>query len=591
MSVAVCIEKWNIHRRFALKLLLLLGTSTKWLTFGFMVTTAFMSMWVSNTATTSMMIPIGQAVLVELVRARKGKSIDQEEKEIGEQIVEKIDNLEENESKLKLIKSNGDSDTFEFEKLDTESKDLCKLVCLCICYSANCGGIGTLTGTGPNLVLKGQLDQLAGGSSGITFATWFIFGFPITVVSVLINWVVLQIMFFGWRGPFTKSKTSENPERIKMVLQKQYENLGEINFAQKAVCVHFVMLVLLWFSLEPEFVPGWGHFFKKGYVSDAVPGMIIATSLFIFPSRRRSKTDTGEDDTNEIPPLLDWQTFVQKIPWGVTLLLGGGFALAFACQESGLSLWLGAQLSVFRDVPVWIMIFIICLIVSLATEVISNTATCTIVLPVLANMAAGIHLHPTYLMLPASVACSFAFMLPVATPPNTIAFSYGYLKVTDMLPPLKVSTILLHGQFVLGKDDTNVIPPLLDWETFVQKIPWGVTLLQGGGLALAFACQAAGMHIHPSYLMLPATVVCSFAFMLTVSTPPNIIAFSYGYLKVTDMMKIGVFLNFSCVIIVTVAINTYGAAFLDLHEYPDWKLLSDQTMNLNISNINSTSLQ
>ncbi|CAG2224875.1 SLC13A2_3_5 [Mytilus edulis] len=362
-----------------------------------MVTTAFMSMWVSNTATTSMMIPIGQAVLVELVRARKGKSIDQEEKEIGEQIVEKIDNLEENE-------------------------------------------------------------RLAGGSSGITFATWFIFGFPITVVSVLINWVVLQIMFFGW------------------------------SFAQKAVCVHFVMLVLLWFSLEPEFVPGWGHFFKKGYVSDAVPGMIIATSLFIFPSRRRSKTDTGEDDTNEIPPLLDWQTFVQKIPWGVTLLLGGGFALAFACQESGLSLWLGAQLSVFRDVPVWIMIFIICLIVSLTTEVISNTATCTIVLPVLANMAAGIHLHPTYLMLPASVACSFAFMLPVATPPNTIAFSYGYLKVTDM-------------------------------------------------------------------------------------------------------MKVGVFLNFICVIIVTVAINTYGAAFFNLHEYPDWKLLSDQTMNINITNTNSTLLQ
>ncbi|XP_052075395.1 Na(+)/citrate cotransporter-like [Mytilus californianus] len=330
MSVAMCIEKWNIHRRFALKLLLFLGTSTKWLTFGFMVTTGFMSMWVSNTATTSMMIPIGQTVL-----------------------------------------------------LDAESKNLCKLVCLCICYSANCGDIATLTGTTPNLVLKGQLDQ---------------------------------------------------------------------------------------------------------YVSDAVPGMMIATSLFIFPSRRRLKTDTGEDETNEIPPLLDWQTFVEKIPWGVTLLQGGGLALAFACQESGLSLWLGAQMSVFRDVPVWIMIFIICTFVSLTTEVVSNIAACSIVLPVLANMAAGMHIHPTYLMLPATVACSFAFMLPV-------------------------------------------------------------------------------------------------------STPPNIIAFSYGYLKVTDMMKIGVFVNFSCVIIVTVAINTYGAAFLNLHEYPDWKLLSDKTMNLNITNINSTLLQ
>ena len=483
MSVAVCIEKWNIHRRFALKLLLLVGTTTKWLTFGFMITTAFMSMWVSNTATTSMMIPIGQAVLVELVRARKRKPIGQEEADIGTQTEINNKQASEDDSKVTLIKQPED-DTFVFEKLDKESQNLCKLVCLCICYSANCGGIATLTGTGPNLVLKGQLDQLAGGSSGITFATWFIFGFPITVVSVLINWVILQIAFFGWRYVFTKSSDEENPEVIKMVLKEQYDKLGEITFAQKAVCVHFVLLVLLWFTLEPEFVPGWGHFFRPGYVSDAVPGIIVAVSLFIFPSRRRSKG--GAEDRKEIPPLLDWKTFQTKMPWGVSLLLGGGFALAYACQESKLSEWLGAQLSIFENIPVWIMIFIICTFVSLATEVTSNTATCTIILPVLAEMAYGMHVHPTYLMLPAAVATSFAFMLPVATPPNTIAFSYGYLKVTDMI-------------------------------------------------------------------------------------------------------RIGVFLNFSCVVIVTVAINTYGAAFFNLHQFPDWAA-SYQKFNTNITTIENVTL-
>ncbi|KAJ8312942.1 hypothetical protein KUTeg_010315, partial [Tegillarca granosa] len=342
LSVAVAIEKWNVHRRFALRLLLLMG---------FMLTTSFLSMWVSNTATTSMMIPIAQAVLVQLFKTKELKHLtrNQTEEDHAEAGISTFKQtcLVNPTSTLQII-----DDHIDFKKLNAEDQRLCKAVSLCICYAANCGGVGTLTGTGPNLVMKGQADLLAGGKSGITFLTWFVFSFPVAFINVIISWIVLQIMFFGWSG-------------LLSFLPR---------FAEKAVLFHFILMILLWFTLDPEFAPGWGSFFPHGYLSDAVPATIILFMLFIFPSRRRNK-----GGSKEIPPLLDWQILVERLPWGVQILLGGGFALARACR------------------------------------------------------AMGIHVHPIYIMLPSAISTSFAFMLPVATPPNTIVFSYGYLKVIDMV--------------------------------------------------------------------------------------------------------------------------------------------------------------
>ncbi|OWF38502.1 Solute carrier family 13 member 5 [Mizuhopecten yessoensis] len=253
---------------------------------------------------------------------------------------------------------------------------------------------------------------MSDGESGITFATWFVFAFPVAVINVLLAWLCLQVVYFGLRHVF-----------------RFY-----FSFAEKAVMVHFAILVLCWFTLKPEFVPGWGSLFKHGYISDAVPAMIICCLLFVFPSSRNQNNANKSSAT-----LLDWKTFNRKFPWGVALLLGGGFALAHACKESGLSLWLARMMAVMTGIPEWAMIAVICLVISLSTEVTTNTAVCTIFMPILADLAKGIHVHPIYIMIPAAISSSFAFMLPVGTPPNTIAFSYGYLRIIDMV---KVGWIL-----------------------------------------------------------------------------------------------------------------------------------------------------
>ncbi|XP_060077644.1 Na(+)/citrate cotransporter-like [Ylistrum balloti] len=465
LSVAIAVEKWNVHKRIALRLLLIMGTTPKWLMLGFMLTTSFLSMWISNTATTSMMIPIAHAVLSELMVMRMSNRQTQSDrendnKENNEHTIEDLpvnsetkvnlnlpDGVEAAESaemvNIQLYpdankmerdnlvpknKKRNEEDDFDFESLDPDSQNLCKAMLMSICYAANCGGVGTLTGTGPNMVMKGQADLMSDGKSGVTFTSWFIFAFPVALINVLITWLCLQVVFFGI-GNLFKSGDAAEGETVKKIIRIQYESLGKMSFAEKAVIVHFVILVLCWFTLNPEFVPGWGSLFKPGYLSDAVPAMLIGCLLFVFPSSREERKATDETCRT----LLDWKTLNRKLPWGVALLLGGGFALAHACKESGLSLWLAQQMAVMTAIPVWAMVASICLIISLCTEVTTNTAVCTIFMPILADLAKGIHVHPIYIMLPAAVSSSFAFMLPVATPPNTIAFSYGYLKIIDMV--------------------------------------------------------------------------------------------------------------------------------------------------------------
>ncbi|XP_021378263.1 solute carrier family 13 member 2-like isoform X5 [Mizuhopecten yessoensis] len=482
LAVAIAIEKWNVHKRIALRLLLTMGTTPKWLMLGFMLTTSFLSMWISNTATTSMMIPIAHAVLSELMGMRVSRNQlkpdqdkrngeenihtipkmyvkgdtkvglpdvepsesvgitiqkadhDEKQKLIIQQAQQSVEQPEPVEGdKLIQVKMEEEGD-FDFEALDPESKNLCKAMLLSICYAANCGGVATLTGAGPNLVMKGQADLMSDGESGITFATWFVFAFPVAVINALLAWLCLQVVYFGLRNLFKSGDKSEG-EAVKKIIRSHYDSLGNMSFAEKAVMVHFAILVLCWFTLKPEFVPGWGSLFKHGYISDAVPAMIICCLLFVFPSSRNQNNAANKSSAT----LLDWKTFNRKFPWGVALLLGGGFALAHACKESGLSLWLARMMAVMTGIPEWAMIAVICLVISLSTEVTTNTAVCTIFMPILADLAKGIHVHPIYIMLPAAISSSFAFMLPVATPPNTIAFTYGYLRIIDMV---KVGWIL-----------------------------------------------------------------------------------------------------------------------------------------------------
>ncbi|KAJ8313082.1 hypothetical protein KUTeg_010455 [Tegillarca granosa] len=378
LIVAAAIEHWNIHRRIALKILTIVGSEPRWLMLGLMLPTWFLSMWISNTATTAMMIPIANAILLQLKDVKQ--ATNEEENNVvsntnGDLTLTGEKQQEENGhvNSAKYCDKKEESDIRDSED-DPHHLRMCKAMSLCIAYSANCGGIGSLTGTGPNIVMKGQSDivfENSGGKSPVTFATWMQFGLPLSAILLVILWFWMQVFFLRCRGCCScckdGNKDDEVNNRVKAVIKEEYDKLGSISFAQGAVLVHFILLAVLWITRDLGGIGGWGD---------------------IFPER------------NAI---------------------------------SGLSAWVGDKLTVFSTFEPWVMNLILCYIVAAATEVTSNTAMATLMMPIMSQLAFKLNVNPLYFMFPTAIATSFAYMLPVATPPNAVVFSYGYVKVVDMV--------------------------------------------------------------------------------------------------------------------------------------------------------------
>ncbi|XP_010640626.1 solute carrier family 13 member 2 isoform X2 [Fukomys damarensis] len=438
LMMAISVEHWNLHKRIALRALLIIGVQPALLMLGFMLVTAFLSMWISNTATSAMMVPIAHAVLEELHNTRidiQGGS-DNPTFELQDPSPQKEG------TKLE----NGQVTPAPSEpRTEWTKKELCftQGMSLCVAYSASIGGIATLTGTTPNLVIQGQMNSIFPANPNIiNFASWFGFAFPTMVILLLLSWLWLQILFLGFN--FKKNfgigdQGKEKKQAALQVIRVQHNQLGPMNFAEKAVTALFIILVVLWFTREPGFFPGWGNVAfanSKGesMASDGTVAIFIGVILFIVPSKIPGLTQDPENPGKlKAPPaLLTWKTMNEKMPWNILLLLGGGFALAKGSEKSGLSEWVGDKLSPLQHVPPPATALIICLLIATFTECISNVATTTLFLPILASMAQAICLHPLYVMLPCTLAASLAFMLPVATPPNAIVFSFGNLRVIDM---------------------------------------------------------------------------------------------------------------------------------------------------------------
>ncbi|XP_066501645.1 solute carrier family 13 member 2 [Hoplias malabaricus] len=462
LLVAIAVEHWNLHKRIALRVLLIVGVRPALLMLGFMSVTAFLSMWISNTATTAMMLPIAQAVLEQLCNT-EAESDERELKEgrdnqafvMSEVTTTKlpVDNFIKDQSEVSDEECEWNS-ALEAKRKAREQKYLLlnKGMSLCVCYSASIGGTATLTGTTPNLILKGQMDDIFPDNPDvINFASWFGFAFPNMVLMLLFSWLWLQCMYLGvnFKKSFGCGSSNEGDREAYKVMKEEYRKLGNMKFAEGAVLTVFVTLVVLWFTREPGFMPGWAtELNKKGqFVTDGTVAILMSTLFFIIPSELPCTSscnldyDDGEEESSENqtprkqkspPALLTWKVVHERMPWNIVLLLGGGFALASGSEESGLSLWLGQSLAPLKNIPPFAISMILCLLVGTFTECSSNTATTTLFLPILASMATAIELHPLYVMLPCTICASLAFMLPVATPPNAIAFSYGTLKVLDM---------------------------------------------------------------------------------------------------------------------------------------------------------------
>jgi len=358
--IAIGIEKWNLHRRIALTIIAFIGSDIRKIILGFMIATAFLSMWISNTATSVMMLPIGLAI-------------------------------------IKQLKDNPDTD-------EDENLIFGKALMLGIAYSASIGGIATLIGTPPNLVLAGIIESTYGYE--ITFLEWFQFGLPVALLLLIFCWYYLTRIAY-------KFKQVDFPGGLKEI-QRLKSNLGIISKEERRVGFVFVLAALCWISrsfiLQPLF-PG---------IDDTIIAILFGITLFIIPSK------------NNKEPLLNWKDTL-NLPWGIILLFGGGMALAKAFDESGLALWLGNLMTEFGGFPFFILLFLLITAVNFLTEITSNLATTAMLLPVLAPLALEVGVHPFGLMVGAAVAASCAYMLPVATPPNAVVFGSGYLRIPDMV--------------------------------------------------------------------------------------------------------------------------------------------------------------
>jgi solute carrier family 13 (sodium-dependent dicarboxylate transporter), member 2/3/5 len=381
--LATAIEKWGLHRRIALNIINLLGTDLRRIVLGFMLATGFLSMWISNSATALMMLPIGLAV------------IGQFKNHLGDE--------------------NG-----------ILSTHLAKNILLGIAYAASIGGMATLIGTPTNNILRAVVEKLYNYT--IDFNEWMLFGFPFTVVLMAIAWFYL--VNFGNPLP-KKFQLAE----AKTVINEQLVKLGKITFEEKTVLIVFGLVCFSWITRSFLLAP------LLPALDDTIIALIGVLLLLLLPSSGKSEPKGR---------ILDWKT-AEQIPWGVLILFGGGLALAEGFKETGLADWIGQHLSLIEGVSFFILLLIIVAAVNFLTEVTSNVATASMLLPILASVAIKLDVHPFGLMVGATLAASCAFMLPVATPPNAVVFGPGYLKIKDMVKAglwLNVISIILLSLMV-----------------------------------------------------------------------------------------------------------------------------------------------
>lgn len=363
--LALAIEKWGVHRRMALAVLGRVGTQPSRVIGAFMLIAAFVSMWVTNTATTIMLLPVATSVLVL----------------IG--------------------KEEGDSE---------RQQNFSTCLLLGIAYAASIGGVGTIVGTAPNLFVVSFIASRM--DVEISFLRWMAIGVPLVLVYVPLTWWLLTRHVFTIPvGRF---------EAVASELSRQRESQGPMDIGARCTVVIFVMTALAWVTrpiLNEWSLAGWQ---PLAGLTDPGIAIIGALLLFVTPVSFRERRF-----------LMDWSTAV-RLPWGLLLLFGSGLSLAAALDDSGFSAFLGSRVSALGVLPEVLLIALAVALMIFLTELTSNTATTATLIPVMFAVAGGLGVDPYLLIVPAGIAASCAFMLPVATPPNAIVFGSGRLTIPQM---------------------------------------------------------------------------------------------------------------------------------------------------------------
>ena len=406
--IALTMQKWNLHKRIALSIIHAVGGGPARIVLGFMIAAGFLSMWISNTATAVMMVPIGLAIVLKI------------------------------------------EDSFGIERSHAFTVSLM----LGIAYGCSVGGLSTLVGTPPNLSFVRIFEILFPEAPPIAFGQWMVMALPIGVLMTVLVWFLLTKVFY---------RTPEDVTVDHDVIVEEKLELGPMSYEERWIALIFASTALLWvfradLNLGFLSIPGWSRLLQSpGMIDDGAVAIGMASLLFLIPTKDRSTGATRIMGPDVVP----------QLPWDIVLLFGGGFALAAGLQRTGLALLIGEQFELVGSLPTFVMIVLVCLGITFLTELTSNLATTEMILPILAAVAVATETHPLILMIPATLSASCAFMMPVATPPNAIVFGSGRLTVGEMarigiflnlIGALVISAIVFTVGTVVFDIDPSVVP-------------------------------------------------------------------------------------------------------------------------------------
>nr|XP_019955492.1 PREDICTED: solute carrier family 13 member 4 isoform X2 [Paralichthys olivaceus] len=545
ICLAASIEKWNLHKRIALRMVMIAGAKPGMLVLGFMCCTVFLSMWLSNTSTTAMVMPIAEAVLQQLICTGLADSHDDSETveapEDGRAVSDKQDNLDKNQLEL-LYRNNSDCNKQELSTLSevqtgeiiglglrpVSNQDfiqhtnghlpqvaieipnvkrvktrrdsqyptkrdhmICKCLSLSITYAATIGGLITITGTSTNLIFAEQFNTRYPDAKVINFGTWFIFSFPIAIIMLVLTWLWLHFLFLGCNFRETCSLSKKRKTRREMLSEKriheEYTKLGPISYPEVVTGVFFILMTLLWFTREPGFVPGWTSLFeKKGYRTDATVSVLLGFLLFLIPARRPFSSSSSSSSYRNTVDYSESDPLAPMITWkDFQRLMPWEIVILVG---GGYALAAGCKVS---GLSVWI----------------------------------GRQLEPMS-----------------GLPPWAVT----------LLACLLVSAVT---EFASNPATLTVFLPIL-------------------------SALSETLQINPLHTLIPSTMCVSFGVMLPVGNPPNAIVFSYGHVQISDMVKAGFGVNLIGVAVVMLAITTWGAPLFNLTEFPAWAVARNVTGSL-----------
>jgi solute carrier family 13 (sodium-dependent dicarboxylate transporter), member 2/3/5 len=367
--IAIAIEKWNLHKRIALRILMKVGAAPPKVLFGIMLTSWLMSMWISNTATVMMMLAAVMALISKMSAVRK-------------------------------------DDQFA------------KAILLGLAYASSIGGMATLVGTPTNMIFLRAYSQQFPDAAPIHFSSWMAIAFPMSLLLLVICYLILKRLFL---------RDNQAHDLPKDYFKEEYLSLGKATFEEKTVGIIFALTAFLWisradFEIGNYQIKGWSALFSyPTFLSDGAVAVVMALLLFIIPSRQEPSR-----------ALLTWSD-AERLPFGIILLFGGGFALAMGVQQSGLSTWLAQGLHFASNWHPFVFLIAVVAFVSILTEFTSNMSSIQLIIPILIPLSEVLEMDALLLLIPATIAASMCFMLPVATGPNTIVFGTGHLRVPDMM--------------------------------------------------------------------------------------------------------------------------------------------------------------